>query len=277
METENMELRLMCMSDLPAVSRIIDAHDDDDAEAAEEDYHDTGLDHQFVLEADSKVIGVTGYRPVEATDHTAWLSWTYLDKPHQGKGIGKRMINDVLGKLRDIGGRKVFVKLSDYEAPENGNIYEQALHAYKAVGFEEELISYDFYDDGENQIMLGLCIYTPDPEAEDVEVSVQEEKPVIRFNGLYEIAETEGAYTFNWTVTKKSLFGKRSFSVLDLKTGLQAVKDQGGRRVFLTFPSNLPLIHNPLQSAGFKYVGRLGDYYERGVHELHFTHDLENL
>ena len=107
---------------------------------------------------------------------------------------------------------------------------------------------------------------------------MEEEKPVIRFNGLHEIADSDGAYTFAWVVQDSiKLFGKRSFSVDDLMLGLRSVKEAGGRRVFLTFPSNLPLIHKPLQAAGFKFVGQLTDYYERGVHEFHFTHDLSAL
>ena len=147
-----------------------------------------------------------------------------------------------------------------------------------SIGFQTEVISSDFYDDGEDQLILGLDLRTDDDEQADDDLKVQEEKPVMRFNGLYEIADTEGAYTFSWVVQDSiKLFGKRSFSAEDLSLGLQSVKEAGGRRVFLTFPSNLPLIHKPLQAAGFKYVGQLTDYYERGVHEFHFTHDLGDL
>lgn len=143
---------------------------------------------------------------------------------------------------------------------------------YQSLGFKEELISLDFYDEDENQRILGLNLTEETP---DEELEIQDEKPVIRFNGLYEIAETDGAYTFSWIVEDKvKLFGKRSFTVEDLNIGIESVKYQGGRKIFLTFPSNLVLIHRPLQAAGFKFVGELRDYYEPGVHELHFTHDL---
>ena len=266
--------REMYMSDLPSILAIIEAHDDDDAEAAEADYHDTGFDNQFVLEIDGQAVGVTGFRPVPATDNTAWLSWTYLAEAHRGKGLGKQMLHDLIEKFKAVGGRKLFVKLSDY-VDENGNgIYEAALAAYQSVGFVEELKGDDFYDENENQLMLSLSIQGGPPPLDD---KVQEEKPVIRFEGMYEIAETEGSFTFAWTVKEKSFFSKRSFSVEDLTVGLSAVKSEGGRKVFITFPSNLPLIHQPLQAAGFKFVGKLNDYYEQGVDELHFTHDLSNI
>jgi len=37
----------------------------------------------------------------------------------------------------------------------------------------------------------------------------------------------------------------------------------------------LPLIHKPLQEAGFKYVGSLKNYFELGIDEMHFVHRME--
>lgn len=271
------ELRPMYMSDLPTVVKIIDYDDDDDAEAAEADFHNNGMEDHFVLELDGKVIGVTGYRTVPATDRTCWLSWTYLANTHRGKGLGKFMTQELIEKVKQIQGRKIFVKVSDYDDPKEGKIYAAALAMYQSLGFIEEVRSVDFYDEGEDQMILGLNL-SDDASFADDEQKVAEEKPIIRFNGMHEIAETEGAYTFRWEVkNKKKLFGKRNFTVEDLQIGLKAVKNDGGRKIFLTFPSNLPLIHTPLQAAGFKYVGQLTDYYEKGVHEFHFSHDLRNI
>jgi len=263
-------LRPMYMSDLVRVTAIIDGHDEDDAEAARDDFQENGVDDHFVFEVNEQIVGVTGYLRVPATDNTAWLSWTYVTPSECGKGYGRAMLEALLDKLKTADARKVFVKVSNYEDPEDGKIYERALQLYKKLGFELELTNKDFYDQNEDQLILGLALSPADEET-----AVLEEKPVIRFNGLFEIGETEGAYTFSWTVKdKKTLFGKRSFSVEDLQLGLKAVKDKGGRKVFITFPSNLPLIHQPLQLAGFKYVGSLRNYYEDGVDEMHFCHDL---
>jgi GNAT superfamily N-acetyltransferase len=272
------QLRTMYMSDLPQVLSIIEDVDEDDAESAEADYQQEGLDNQFVLEVDDKVVGVSGYREVSGTDNTYWLSWTYLQESMRGQGLGKDMLAEVLTKLRDLNARKLFVKISSYEDPLEGRVYERALKMYQSGGFETEVVSESFYDDGEDQLILGLTLQVDDDSASEDESKVEEEKPVIRFNGLHEIADTEGAYTFDWEVQESvKLFGKRNFSIDDLLLGLQSVKEADGRRVFLTFPSNLPLIHKPLQAAGFKYVGQLSDYYERGVHEFHFAHDLQDL
>lgn len=267
---ETAQVRAMYMSDMASVVEIISDFDEDDGEAAEAELEDVGLEGQYVLVDDEQVLGITGFREVENCDATYYLSWTYLDEDYWGKGLGKKLFSDVLDRLRDLGGRKIFAKVSNYKDESGSNVYASALAMYKSFGFKEEVVSVDFYDEGENQTILGLEL-----KPQDDDVVVNEEKPVIRFKGLFEIAETDGSYTFEWTVEKSAgLFGKRSFSAEDLQVGINTIKEQGGRKIFLTFPSNLVLIHKPLQSVGFKYVGQLKDYYEEGLHELHFSHDL---
>ena len=277
-------LRAMQLGDLAPVLKVINQHDEDDGESAEADYQAVGLEHQYVLEIDGQVQGVTGYREVAETERTAWLSWTYLSREHRGQGHGKKMLQQLLSGLKERGARKVFAKVSDYQDPEQGNVYQPALKLYQSLGFELELTSHDFYDADENQLILGLDLSVTPAADDDAEAGdsgrpeVRDEKPCIRFNGLFEIAETDDAYSFSWTVeAARKFFGKRSFSVEDLQVGLQSAKDSGGRKVFLTFPSNLPLIHQPLQAAGFKYIGKLIDYYEPGVDEMHFVYDLADL
>jgi len=268
-------IRKMELGDLRHVLKIIENHDEDDGEAAEQDYENRGFDHQFVLEVDGRVVGVTGYRSIEGCDRSFWLSWTYLKPEYHRQGLGKQMVRYILDELQSQNGRKLFVKVSDYEDPEDGKIYAAALALYEGFGFKLEVKNDDFYDEGEAQLILGFQL---SGEGTDEEVLVADEKPCIQFNALFEIAETEGCYSFGWTVAKKKpLFGKKFFTVNDLQVGLQSTKESGGRAVFITFPSNIPEIHEPLQKAGFERVGVLSDYYEQGVHELHFVHRLAGL
>lgn len=270
-------LRPMYMSDLTSVIKIIDAHDDDDALAAQSDYESDGVDNQFVLEIDDIIIGVTGYRAVPATDESYWLSWTYLSPSQQGNGLGKKMLQQLLDDLREKNARKLFVKVSDYQTAGNKRSYDNAFFTYQSFGFVEELINNDFYDVGENQHILSydFADKTTDDSLIESALEITEEKPIIQFSGLFEIAETDGAFAFEWEVkATKKLFGKRNFTVADLQIGLQAAQAQEARKIFLTFPSNLPLIHKPLQGAGFEYVGCLSDYYEKGIHEYHFVYSF---
>ena len=255
----------MQKKDLKAVLAIIDGHDDDDAEAAEHSYKQQGIEGQFVYRIEGRIAGVTGYRAIAGSDRSCWLSWTYLEKSLCGQGHGRRMMDALLPELKRLNVRKMFVAVSDYVDPEDGPIYAPALALYKSLGFTMELTLPDYYDEGEAEMILGRRLR---PRKEDVDI--QEENDPIRFHQVDEIAETDGAYVFGWEVG-----GDKPFTAADLDIGVQAVrKKPGARSVYVTFPGNLPMIHAPLKEAGFDNIGRLVDYYEDGVDELHFVYYL---
>lgn len=266
------ELRPMQDTDLADVLSIIEEFDEEDAAAAEAELSE-GVEDHFVFELDDEVIGVSGYHHVPATERTSWLSWTYLREAHRGKGLGKQMLTLTLDGLQARGCRKVFVKVSDYMDPEDGAVYLPALKAYESMGFKTELYSPDYYDAGENLTILGRVL-APE-ELAGIRPEIREEKPVIAFRSVFEIGDTDGAYTFEWYAESKLTgIGKTSFTERDLQLGLETAAGEGARKVFLTFPSNLPAIHRPLEAAGFTKVGQLADYYENGLDELHFVHNL---
>ncbi len=257
-------LREMQTEDIDAVLNVIESQDDDDAEEAESGFREVGgvLDH-FVMEQDGKVIGVTGYSKPPGCDDTYWLSWTYVHDDHANKGHGRKMLTELIDMVKQKGGRKLFVKVSDYVDEEDGAIYAAALHLYQSVGFEIEITHKGYYDEGEAQIILGLRL--KDKKNAIVQV---EDCPVI-FNSVFEIAETDDAYSFGWHDE-----GEHAFTEADVKIGLDQVRQDEGRVVFLSFPSTFTGIKDTLLSAGFSNSGILDDYYEDGVHEQHFTYFL---
>ncbi len=265
------ELRPFYMSDLAKVTKLIHATDEDDALAAENDYHQTGLEDQYVFEQDGKIIGVTGFRKRAGCDQTYWLSWTYLTPEQHGKGLGKNMLSELLIILKQQEARQLYVKISDYCDPDKGPVYDKAMKLYLSVGFKVEVETPDFYDIGEKQSILSLNINIKPA----LDHAIKAEKLNLQFSGVAEIAETENTYTFNWTVKEKRYFFSRSgFSYDDVLIGIDYVKKQGGRKICLTFPSNLSLIDGPLTAAGFRCIGKLADYYEQGIDELHYMYDL---
>ena len=267
----------MTPDDIDAVVALIEDTDDEDGEEAARDFAGNGVaDHFVVTLADDVPIGVSGFRHVPATERTSSISWTYLARAHRGQGHGRALLEHVVGKLRELGCRKAFVKVSDYEDPDDGPLYKAAIATYESLGFERELTALDFHDEGENLIILG-CTLAGNEGTERPEIA--EEKAALEFVGLHEIADSDGAYTFEWTAAKSSLFARKrgGFDRADLMLGLEGVKKAGGRKVFLTFPANLPSIREPLKAAGFERVGELRDYYERGLDELHFSHDLSGV
>ena len=267
-----MKIRPMAERDVEGVVDVVDSHDEDDAEDARSDFEQNGTKTHWVIEANGSVIGVSGYRPVPETQGSGWISWTYVHEDHCSQGIGRKLFHHTIEHAREAGAEKLFIKVSNYVDEDGHNIYMAATKMYESFGFECEVISKDFYDIGEDQFIYSKYLIPLPGE----EIKKQNEKPVIRFVDIFEISETNGAYSFTWEVTRKSFLEKRSFSTDDLRIGLQDVKERGGRIVFLTFLSSLPLIHSPLVEAGFKFVGELKDYYEPGIHELHFVHRLDN-
>jgi ribosomal protein S18 acetylase RimI-like enzyme len=264
-------LEAMQTEDIDAVLAVIESQDDDDAEEAEPGYRAIGgcLD-QFVIRDNGKIIGVTGYLTPPACEQTYWLSWTYVDADHANQGHGRKMLNALIEHLKAKDARMLFVNISDYvdDEPEDGDdgaIYAAALHLYQSLGFKIEITHPDYYDKGESQIVLGLRL--SDTPAMIMESDTPQENIAVNFKAVYEIADTDDAYSFAWDDE-----GEQIFSADDVRIGLDDVRSKEGRAVFLSFPSNYSYVADLLISAGFKKSGVLHDYYDDGIHDQHFTY-----
>lgn len=257
--------------DLNDVLALIAQHDEDDAQDARDSLENENSIH-FVAKVGNEIVGISGYERVMGTDHTSYLSWTYVNKNQLRQGIGGQLLSYTLDYAKNENCRLMLVRMSDYAEPgTNMSIYAAARSMYIKFGFTSQIVTNNFYDEDENSEILALRLA---PQADNKPV-FKDEKPRLEFCGLQEITETEGAFTFEWTVPSGfSLFKPRNFSAKDVKIGLEAAHNQGARMVLLSFPSNLPLIHAPLQQAGFKYLGDIQDYYEDGLNEMHFIYQF---
>ncbi|MCK5726287.1 MAG: GNAT family N-acetyltransferase [Thiotrichaceae bacterium] len=257
-------LREMKETDINAVVALIEAHDEDDAEQAEKEYREMGGHFdQYVLESEGNIIGITGYITPPSCERTHWLSWTYIHPDHTNQGHGRTMLTELIDHIKAQEGRKLFIKVSDYVDEEGKAVYAIALHLYRSLGFRVEITHKDFYDEGESQHILGLRLKPEQPK-----FTKPEEWPV-QFNSVYEIAETDDSYSFGWIDDADELFDED-----DVHKGIDSVADDEGRMIFLTFPSDYLNIKEPLVAAGFRLSGTLLDYFDDGVHELHFTHKV---
>ncbi len=260
-------LRPMLEADIDAVVALIGMHDEDDAEEAQRFYRVlNGCHGQFVLEEDAEVIGATGFDAPTGCDQSYWITWTYIHAQHTNRGLGRKMLTELFDYLQQQGGRKLFVKVSDYVDPEDGAIYAAALHLYESMGFSIEVQHDDFYDVGEAQIILGMRL-----QQEQEHSPVAQQQVAIQFNEIFEIGETEGSWSFGWH-EQKGGGSNAPFAAEDLHTGLGAVREEGARCVFLSFPSNYAGISEPLIASGFTETGSLKDYYADGIDELHYAY-----
>ncbi len=257
-------LREMQPEDIRPVFEVIESQDEDDAEEALEGYQEIGgtMDN-FVLEANGRVIGVTGYAMPPGCDETYWLAWTYVHDDYANQGNGRIMLNELIQHLKDKGGRMLFVKVSDYVDDEDGAIYAAALHLYKSLGFKEQLVHKEYYDEGESQTILSMRLN----EAPASEPEVTDENCPVQFNAVFEIAETDGAYSFGWHDEADAVFTQE-----DVEIGIQQARKDEARALFLSFPQNYSKVNQTLLASGFKQSGTLKDYFEDGIHEDHFTY-----
>ena len=259
-------LEEMQSDDIDEVLAVIESQDEDDAEEAESGYREMGgcLD-QFIHRHNGKLIGVTGFSTPPGCDNTHWLSWTYVHDDYANQGHGRKMLTELINHLKDKDGRILFVKVSDYIDEEDGAIYAAALHLYQSLGFNIEITHPDFYDEGESQIILGLRLSETPAMVTDEFIEAQ--NVPVQFNAVFEIAETDDAYTFGWHDEGDALFTQE-----DVKIGIETAKEKEARIIFLSFPSNYVGVKETLFSAGFKESGILHNYYEDGIHDAHFTY-----
>jgi ribosomal protein S18 acetylase RimI-like enzyme len=209
---------------------------------------------------ENTVIGVTGYRRGSDTDNTFWLSWTYLDAEYHGQKLGKYMLEKLFDILKQKKTRKLFVSTSDYEDPQKGRIYQNAINLYKSVGLKEEIVHPDYYNPGESQLIYGLALQPPQPDKKR-----PDEKRGIVLAELFEIDETEDVYAADWRFS-----GRKCFTADEMKRLLDDARERNARSVFISFPSDVRKVFKPLEASGFQPCGILENYFEDGLHEYQF-------
>lgn len=251
--------------DIDRVLEIIDNVDDDDCEEAADTYRES-LDNHFVITFGNEVQGVTGFYEAEGTNCTCYLSWTYLADEYRGQGIGRKMLETLLEAVKQDGGRKIYVEVSDYRDETGEDIYGDARALYQKLGFREEARYVDHYDEGESKIIYGLRLKSKESRL----AATRKDDKGIALAELVEIDETEGMYVIDWQYASDM----KGFTVEHFEQYVQSAQESGGRGVMISFPSEVTQVLPVLRQSGFVSVGQLDDFYTDGVHELHFLYTL---
>lgn len=259
----NLELRPMHETDIPRVLAIIAEYDEDDAYDAQETYEES-IDYQYCLVERNQVIGVIGAKPIPNTVDAFGLSWTYLQRTDRRSGKGTQMLNWIVEIMREQGGRKAFVHASDYHDPEEGDVYYDAREAYMRMGFIQELKHPDYYAPGESMLVYGMRLQ---PRGELNSNRILDD---IKITDVDEIPETNNAFWIAWELASPG----QGSTVADFEKVFREVKSWGGRSLFMAFPSEVVKAAELLPSSKFRIAGRLMDYYEDGIDEVHYRHDL---
>ena len=158
-------IREMTVADIDAVVAIIRSHEETDGELAERYYHEYfGSDDAEserersvvgIVEETGKIAGVSGWYPDKYDwPGILWLNWFYVREDCRGRGVGRMLLQHVVDAARRLDTRKLYVDTSSDPA------YGRAVDLYEGFGFREEGRLTDYYDGGEDYLILGLDLAT---------------------------------------------------------------------------------------------------------------------
>jgi len=211
----------MLPSDVPHALRIVNEYDEDDALEARDTYEES-IEGQYCLCERGQVIGVVGAKPIEDTDGSMGLSWTYLQRAVRRSGKGSQMLQWIMVRQPD------------------------------------------FYAPGESMLVYGLRLVPR--EAREVPLQLDD----VKITDVDEIPETNNAYWLAWELVQNGNGTKPA----DFDRLYKEVKSWGGRAIYMAFPSDVANANAMVTAARFRIAGRLMDYYEDGVDQIHYRYDL---
>lgn len=149
----------MTPADVQPVVAIISAHEREDGRLAENYYQEffesdesPPRERNVVAVTDSgDIAGVAGWYPDKYDwPGILWLNWFYVQGAHRGQGVGSMLLQHVIDNVRHLDTRKLYVDTSSDVA------YSNAVRLYERFGFSEEGRLLDYYDAGEDFLILGL-------------------------------------------------------------------------------------------------------------------------
>ncbi|HOA74470.1 MAG TPA: GNAT family N-acetyltransferase [Phycisphaerae bacterium] len=125
------------MADLPAIRRVLhnvrleygvlddSGRADVDLDDLNGNYFERGGCFEVIEDADGRIVGCAGLCPLG--DGRAELCKMYIEKPARGRGLGKRLLNDMLDAARRSGFSEVWL--------ETNSTLSEAIGLYLSHGF----------------------------------------------------------------------------------------------------------------------------------------------
>ena len=145
-------IRALDRADLPSVSVILDAtglFPSDLLEPMAEPFLAEDAPHHWLVACDpDKVVGFAYAEPERMTDGTFNLLAIAVDPAVQRGGIGKALVNGLIDRLGQQGGRVLIVETSSLDD------FADTRSFYAGQAFSEEARIRDFYAEGEDKILF---------------------------------------------------------------------------------------------------------------------------
>jgi GNAT superfamily N-acetyltransferase len=156
MRNEKIKIRQFRKKDRDALIRILDdIFNKEDSRAAKKDIifeaelkkDRIGDDWTYwVAESGGRFVGFVGI--VDSKAGSPWIAWLGVKKSHQGKGIGKKLLEYVIMEVKKRKAKQLFV--------EGGTLpmFKKANNLYRKYGFRDKFKIKDYWCRGDHLIVM---------------------------------------------------------------------------------------------------------------------------
>ena len=101
-------------------------------------------------EADGKTVAYACFGDIPCTKGSYDLYWIATHNDYRGKGIGKKLMDEVVKAVAAISGRLIYIETSSKA------LYEPTRNFYEKYGCSTEAILKDFYDVNDNKYIYKI-------------------------------------------------------------------------------------------------------------------------
>jgi ribosomal protein S18 acetylase RimI-like enzyme len=107
-----------------------------------------GSGYEFVFcESGGRLLGYACYGAIAGTQASHDLYWIVVEARAQGQGIGKALLAETEARIRQAGGRRVYVETSSRAQ------YAPTRAFYERAGYCREALLVDFYAPGDGKVI----------------------------------------------------------------------------------------------------------------------------
>ena len=99
-------------------------------------------------EREGEVMGYSCFGPIPCTVESFDIYWIALKNELRGAGLGKKILRRVENRIREMGGKRIYVETSSRDQ------YKPTQFFYRACGFREEAVLKDFYSPGDHKVIF---------------------------------------------------------------------------------------------------------------------------
>lgn len=104
--------------------------------------------YHFVLAEDAgQVVGYVCYGPISVTLHSYDLYWIVVGPSHQGKGVGRDLLQQAEQRIKGMGGGQIYIETSGQK------VYEPTRRFYDRCGYQLVSTIPDFYAPGDDKLI----------------------------------------------------------------------------------------------------------------------------